>query len=91
MADFSPSTESINIKSFKDSFAATGRLDAEYYQPKYEDFEQAVVNHPAGFTTIAAEFDLVKETSQREKSVYNYIEISDVNVSNGAASFNRRC
>ena len=36
MADFSPSTENVNIKSFKESFAATGRLDAEYYQPKYE-------------------------------------------------------
>jgi len=36
MADFSPATETVNIKSFKDSFAATGRLDAEYYQPKYE-------------------------------------------------------
>ena len=37
MADFSPSAEKVNIKSFKDSFAATSRLDAEYYQPKYED------------------------------------------------------
>lgn len=36
MADFSPSTEGINIKSFKESFAATNRLDAEYYQPKFE-------------------------------------------------------
>ena len=36
MADFSPSAEGINVKSFNDSFAATGRLDAEYYQPKYE-------------------------------------------------------
>jgi restriction endonuclease S subunit len=36
LADFSPSTEKVNIKSFKDSFVATGRLDAEYYQPKYE-------------------------------------------------------
>ncbi|NOT18211.1 MAG: restriction endonuclease subunit S [Sulfuriferula sp.] len=36
MADFSPETETVSIKSFKDSFAATGRLDAEYYQPKYE-------------------------------------------------------
>jgi type I restriction enzyme, S subunit len=36
MADFLPDTETVNIKSFKDSFAATGRLDAEYYQPKYE-------------------------------------------------------
>lgn len=36
MADFSPSAEAINVKSFKDSFAASGRLDAEYYQPMYE-------------------------------------------------------
>lgn len=34
--NFTPSTQSVNIKSFKDSFGATGRLDAEYYQPKYE-------------------------------------------------------
>lgn len=37
MADFTPSSEAVNIKSFKDSFAASGRLDAEYYQPKYEE------------------------------------------------------
>ncbi|MCX7068956.1 MAG: type I restriction enzyme HsdR N-terminal domain-containing protein [Methylococcales bacterium] len=42
MADFSPSTENINIKSFKDSFIATGRLDAEYYQPKYDELEQKI-------------------------------------------------
>ncbi len=40
MADFSPDTETVNIKSFKDSFAATGRLDAEYYQPKYDYLEK---------------------------------------------------
>lgn len=89
MANFSPSAEAINVKSFKDSFAATGRLDAEYYQPKYEDYEHAVLNHSEGFTTIAAEFDLVKETSKRDKSAYNYIEIGDVNVGDGGASFNR--
>ena len=26
----------VNIKSFQESFAKTGRLDAEYYQPKYD-------------------------------------------------------
>jgi len=40
MADFSPSTENVNVKSFKNSFLASGRLDAEYYQPKYEQTEQ---------------------------------------------------
>lgn len=40
MADFSPSTKNTSEKSFKDSFLATGRLDAEYYQPKYEEIEK---------------------------------------------------
>lgn len=34
---FQPSTEAVNVISFKESFLATGRLDAEYYQPKYEE------------------------------------------------------
>jgi type I restriction enzyme M protein len=46
IADFSPSVESVNIKSFKDSFGTTGRLDAEYYQPKYEQLEKIIAqNH----------------------------------------------
>jgi hypothetical protein len=45
LLDFSPSTEKINIKSFKDSFAATGRLDAEHYQPKYEQIEEKIKAH----------------------------------------------
>jgi type I restriction enzyme M protein len=49
MADFSPSTEKVNIKSFKDSFIATGRLDAEYYQPKYEEIEQAIISFSGDF------------------------------------------
>jgi type I restriction enzyme M protein len=44
--NFTPSTQSVNIKSFKDSFVATGRLDAEYYQPKYEQLEKIIAqNH----------------------------------------------
>lgn len=35
--DLCLSTESNNIKSFKSSFLSTGRLDAEYYQPKYDE------------------------------------------------------
>jgi type I restriction enzyme S subunit len=89
MADFLPDTETVNIKSFKGSFAATGRLDAEYYQPKYENFEALVMKHEKGFTTINAEYELVKATSPRDKAAYNYIEIGDVNVGDGAASFNR--
>ena len=35
--DFKPSNENIAIKSFKESFLSTGRLDSEYYQPKYDE------------------------------------------------------
>lgn len=42
--DFNPSTEPVNIKSFKESFLTTGRLDAEYYQKKYEE----VISHIKG-------------------------------------------
>jgi len=39
--DFAPSADPLNVKGFQDSFLATGRLDAEYYQKKYEE----VLNH----------------------------------------------
>lgn len=42
MVTFLPGYEAINIKSFKDSFATTGRLDAEYYQPKYEQIAEHI-------------------------------------------------
>lgn len=37
LKDFQPTSENKSIKSFSESFLATGRLDAEYYQPKYEE------------------------------------------------------
>lgn len=37
LQNFAPSKEAVNIKSFKESFLQSGRLDAEYYQPKYEE------------------------------------------------------
>ena len=52
LADFSPSTEGINIKSFKESCTATGRLDAEAYQPKYDQLRDALECYSGGVTTI---------------------------------------
>lgn len=46
MAEFFPSDQSTSIKSFNDSFARTGRLDAEYYQPKYEQLVNHITAHP---------------------------------------------
>jgi type I restriction enzyme, S subunit len=37
LADFTPSTQTTNIKTFAESMGASSRIDAEYYQPKYEE------------------------------------------------------
>jgi len=39
---FTPSSEPVAIKSFSESFGATGRLDAEYYQKKYDSLFSAL-------------------------------------------------
>jgi restriction endonuclease S subunit len=40
LKDWQPTKETIAIKSFKESFLSSSRLDAEYYQPKYDELEE---------------------------------------------------
>jgi len=42
LSDFKPSTDSIAIKPLSESFCVSGRMDAEYYQKKYEDIVAAI-------------------------------------------------
>jgi restriction endonuclease S subunit len=37
LVGYEPSVQNIATKSFKESFAISGRLDSEYYQPKYDE------------------------------------------------------
>jgi type I restriction enzyme M protein len=37
LEDWQPTEETVAVKSFAESFLSSGRLDAEYYQPKYDD------------------------------------------------------
>lgn len=39
LQNFQTTNQSVNIKALKDSFLQTGRLDAEFYQPKYDELE----------------------------------------------------
>ena len=48
--NFKPTQEAVNIKSFKESFLSSGRLDAEYYQLKYEEIENKVKSSDAWST-----------------------------------------
>jgi restriction endonuclease S subunit len=39
LTDFTPTAKAVNVKSFKESFISTGRLDAEFYDSKYDELE----------------------------------------------------
>jgi len=84
--DFEPSKKAVNIKSFSKSFATTGRLDAEYYQPKYEQYENLIKSQK--HTYVKDEYLHIVKKSKKEKTGYNYIEIGDVNIGNGSNSSN---
>ncbi len=58
--DFEPSNEPVNIKSFKESFLTTGRLDAEYYQKKYEEVIEKVKSQ---------DYDLLQNLVSIKKSI----------------------
>ena len=44
LENFNPSSEKVSIKTLKESFLKTGRLDSEYYQSKYEIFDEKISN-----------------------------------------------
>ncbi|SDL83359.1 type I restriction enzyme, S subunit [Salinimicrobium catena] len=75
------STDNINIKSYTESFSISGRFDAEYYQPKYDDYLEIVHNYSNGWKPL---YELVnlkdKSFNPKKKEVYNYIELSNIGV-----------
>jgi restriction endonuclease S subunit len=79
LKDFQPAQENINIKSFSESFLSTGRLDAEYYQPKYEDYLQLIRNYSNGFELLQNACNF-KDTNfiPEDDREYKYIELSDI-------------
>ncbi|VDH00588.1 type I restriction/modification system N-6 DNA methyltransferase [Helicobacter pametensis] len=88
LKDFNPPSQTVNIKSFTDSFGTSGRLDAEFYQEKYESYLKKIQAFNNGFVQIQQEYSQVKSKSKFDLPAYQYIEIGDVNVSDGSYSFN---
>ena len=60
------------------------RIDADYFQPKYEDIEKGIKNYSNGHTSIRNEFEQSKIIFEIEpEKLYRYVEIGSVNVSTG--------
>lgn len=81
LKDFEPSTDGVNVKSYKESFLAIGRLDAEYYQKKYEE----VINHiKAKKHTTLTNLVSIKKSIEPGSDVYSdeglpFMRVSDFN------------
>jgi restriction endonuclease S subunit len=79
LADFQPSHEPINVKKFSESFGSSGRLDAEYYQVKYEDYESLVWRYKGGYEAFEIACSLKdKNFNPEDKTEYKYIELSNI-------------
>lgn len=68
-----------NVKNFKESFGVTGRLDAEYYQPKYDLVIEKIKSYKNGFEPLSIACNLKdKNYSPKENQEYKYIELSNI-------------
>ncbi|HDZ4981400.1 TPA: restriction endonuclease subunit S [Campylobacter jejuni] len=71
----------ISIRTLKESFLKTGRLDSEYYQSKYEDIEKFIKSYPNGYDSFSSIINN-KDTNFTPKNNENYSYIELANIGN---------
>lgn len=77
--DFYPNQQNVNIKNFLSSFGDSGRLDSEYYQLKYENYQKLVTSYEGGYQPFSGACTLSdKNFIPEEKTEYKYIELSNI-------------
>lgn len=79
LKDWKPTEKNTEIKSLKNSFGLSGRLDAEYYQPKYDEIEEHIRKYKGGYSIIEKACN-IKDKNYNPKSgkEYKYIELSNI-------------
>ena len=82
--DWKPKHTVTFVKNFSDTQKAE-RIDAEYFQPKYEEIIEAVKKYKGGFDIVKKQF---KQNKKSFKIIldkeYDYIEIGCVNILDGS-------
>ena len=77
--DFTASSNSCNVKTLKESFIETGRLDAEYYQPKYDDILYHIQAYKYGSKNLAEICDIKEENfTPKDDTTYKYVELANI-------------
>lgn len=78
LTNWQPEHQLTFIKNYSETEQA-GRIDAEYYQPKYEEIIQAIKNYSGGWDTLD---NLIisknKNFKPKDKEQYQYIELANI-------------
>lgn len=88
LADFVPSDEQLSVKNFSESFGTSGRLDAEYYQTKYDEYYSLITKYQYGsdrLSNVCSQKD--KNFKPKDKVSYRYIELSNIGASGDVTGY----
>lgn len=79
MHDFAANSDSYNVKTLKESFLESGRIDAEFYLPKYEDYVNAVSAYAGGVAPLGKVCTINDRNYTPKHGVkYRYIELANI-------------
>lgn len=79
MQDFAANPDAYNVKSLKESFLESGRIDAEYYLPRYEDYITAVSAYAGGVASLGDVCTINDRNYTPKKGIkYRYIELANI-------------
>lgn len=81
LKNWHPRNTNINVKKLKESFLQTGRLDSEYYQPKYDELFEHLAKYKC---TKLGDIVAIKKSIEPGSDSYieegiPFIRVSDVN------------
>ena len=79
MQDFAANPDAYNVKTLKESFLESGRIDAEFYLPKYEDYVNVVSEYAGGSAPLGKVCTIKDSNYTPEHGVkYRYIELANI-------------
>ena len=78
LLDWKPRHQLTFVKNYSDTVQA-GRIDAEYYQPKYEEVINVIKGYSGGWDTLGNLVHLKDKNFQPEDNIdYSYIELANI-------------
>jgi len=85
LKDFKPKYQKTYTAKLSDAFTAH-RIDAEYFQPAYEEVIEKIRNYPNGFSKLLKHVENIKPDFDPKKypdNIFLYIELADIDSSIG--------